>query len=486
MTDVISGPDTGALSVFSSEMPTEAAPPADGDRPMEWAPQEPAPKRRRTGLWVGLGLGALALAAGGASMVLIAPGTTIAGVAVGGMTPGMAAEAISGHLASARIELTGAGGGATVSGADLGASVDASALAEQAFADRPLWNVGAWMGEPVLVDVALDPDAADRALRAAVPDSYVDPVDATVAYDAAAKKYVMTADESGTGISVPDLEAAFTAATQEGDFDFTFPGDATEAVADITADEATAATEQLNGMLAEIGFYVGDERTVPVAPDVAAQWLTVTPVDGRLTVSADPAAIQTVVDTLPKLVDREVVNAANIVDSQGTVLREVTAGKEGRVLGDTSDTADDYATALESGDAAFQLPVTTTPFETTDLYRRIETDLGSQRVYLYENEKLVDSWAISSGLWETPTPTGRFKVFAHTAMQDMGCFEGAAYCTENVPWNTWFAPNIAFHGAYWHNNFGQRMSHGCVNLPPSLAKQIYDWAPVGLEVWVHS
>jgi len=486
VTDLISGPDTGSLGTPSRDAPTLAMPPVGGDRPMEWAPIEPAPRRRRPWMWVGIGAGAALLAAGAASTVLIAPGTTVAGVGVGGMTPGMAAEAISGHLASAQVELTGAGAGATVSGADLGATVDATALAEQAFAARPMWNLGTWMGEPVTAEVTLDEAAADRALRAAVPDSYVDPIDATVTYDAAAKKYVMTADETGTGISVPALEKAFTDANATGDFDFSFPGDPTEAVADITGEEATAAVDQLNGMLAKIGFYVGEERTVPVAPDVAATWLSVTAVDGELSIHADETAIQTTVGTLSESVNREVVNAVNVVDSKGNVLREVTPGADGRVLGDTSDIASTFADDLRGGDAAFELPVTSTPFETTALFRRIETDLGKQRVYLYENEKLVNSWAISSGLDATPTPTGRFKVFAHTRIQDMGCFEGAAYCTENVPWNTWFAPNIAFHGAYWHNNFGRQMSHGCVNLPPSLAKAIYDWAPVGMEVWVHS
>jgi lipoprotein-anchoring transpeptidase ErfK/SrfK len=30
------------------------------------------------------------------------------------------------------------------------------------------------------------------------------------------------------------------------------------------------------------------------------------------------------------------------------------------------------------------------------------------------------------------------------------------------------------------------MSHGCVNMPPSVAKQVYDMTPNGLEVWVHA
>jgi hypothetical protein len=34
---------------------------------------------------------------------------------------------------------------------------------------------------------------------------------------------------------------------------------------------------------------------------------------------------------------------------------------------------------------------------------------------------------------------------------------------------------IALHGTYWHNNFGSRMSHGCVNLPNPAARWLYRW-----------
>ena len=43
----------------------------------------------------------------------------------------------------------------------------------------------------------------------------------------------------------------------------------------------------------------------------------------------------------------------------------------------------------------------------------------------------------------------------------------------------------ALHGAYWHNNFGQRMSHGCINQPLEFADFLYGWAPLGTVVWVH-
>jgi lipoprotein-anchoring transpeptidase ErfK/SrfK len=41
------------------------------------------------------------------------------------------------------------------------------------------------------------------------------------------------------------------------------------------------------------------------------------------------------------------------------------------------------------------------------------------------------------------------------------------------------------HGTYWHHNFGQPMSHGCVNLPTDAAQWIYDWAPIGTTIQIH-
>lgn len=496
VTDLISAPGaaTGAqpddatpTSVLTpSDAPTDTVPPQTGEQPLAWAPTDPAPKKRRLGLWIGLGVGALVLGAGAASMILIAPGTTVAGIPVGWMTPGAAAEAIDSHLAQTEVTLTGEGDDAVLTGADLGATADATALADAAFSAHPMWNLGAWMGDPVPADIVLDQETASAALRDAVPASFVDPVDASVVFDAAKGTYSVTPSVPGTGIDVADLNAAFTEAVSSGRTAFEYPGGPAEALPAVSDDDAAATATTLNTMLSTVGFYVGEERTVPVSPAVAASWLTVVDDDGQLRIEADPQAIQATVDTLPAAVNREPVNATNIVDSAGTVLRAEQEGATGRALGDTSQIAEQFATQLAAGDGAFALSVTETPFETTNLYRRAEINLSTQRAYLFENDKVVQSWAVSTGLPGTPTPTGNFKVFAHTAMQDMGCFEGAPYCTEDVPWITWFAPNIGFHGTYWHNNFGNRMSHGCVNLPIDLAKYVYDWSPEGLEVAVYN
>jgi lipoprotein-anchoring transpeptidase ErfK/SrfK len=63
---------------------------------------------------------------------------------------------------------------------------------------------------------------------------------------------------------------------------------------------------------------------------------------------------------------------------------------------------------------------------------------------------------------------------------------GPGYDLPNVPWVMFFTSRgHAIHGAYWHNNFGNPMSHGCVNLPVSNAQWLYNFASVGTPVVVH-
>jgi lipoprotein-anchoring transpeptidase ErfK/SrfK len=50
----------------------------------------------------------------------------------------------------------------------------------------------------------------------------------------------------------------------------------------------------------------------------------------------------------------------------------------------------------------------------------------------------------------------------------------------------YFHKDFAIHGTYWHNNFGMAMSHGCVNMNPTDAGWLYNWAPLGTLVNIHS
>lgn len=108
----------------------------------------------------------------------------------------------------------------------------------------------------------------------------------------------------------------------------------------------------------------------------------------------------------------------------------------------------------------------------------IEVSLEQQKLRAWEGDKLVMEFPISSGLW-FPTPTGDFSIWYKTRSQRMkgGSKElGTYYDLPNVPFNMFFYRGFAIHGAYWHNNFGHPMSHGCVNSPLDQVAQLFEWS----------
>lgn len=108
----------------------------------------------------------------------------------------------------------------------------------------------------------------------------------------------------------------------------------------------------------------------------------------------------------------------------------------------------------------------------------IEVSLEQQKLRAWEGNKIVMEFPISSGLWY-PTPKGDFSIWYKTRYQRMkgGSKElGTYYDLPNVPHNMFFYKGFAIHGAYWHNNFGNPMSHGCVNAPLANAAQLFEWS----------
>lgn len=101
-------------------------------------------------------------------------------------------------------------------------------------------------------------------------------------------------------------------------------------------------------------------------------------------------------------------------------------------------------------------------------------------VTAFEGETMVFSSRCSSGGKGTRTPTGEFFTYhkgpsVHMNNQDEDTKNH--YDLPGVPWCTFFTGyGNAFHGTYWHNDYGRPRSHGCVNLPSEDAKWIYRWS----------
>ncbi len=117
--------------------------------------------------------------------------------------------------------------------------------------------------------------------------------------------------------------------------------------------------------------------------------------------------------------------------------------------------------------------------------KHISVDLTSQQLFAYEGDRLVLNFPISSGKW-FPTPTGDFHIWIklrYTRMEGGNPAIGTYYNLPNVPYTMYFYNNqipktagFGLHGAYWHNNFGHPMSHGCINISPANSELLYNWA----------
>lgn len=114
--------------------------------------------------------------------------------------------------------------------------------------------------------------------------------------------------------------------------------------------------------------------------------------------------------------------------------------------------------------------------------RWIDVNLSTQTLTAYEGSIPVFTALVSTGLPATPTVTGHFKIYSKYTAIDMA---GPGYYLPAVPWTMFFYRGYALHGAYWHNNFGQPMSHGCVNLSVPDAKWLFEFASIGTPVVVH-
>jgi len=119
--------------------------------------------------------------------------------------------------------------------------------------------------------------------------------------------------------------------------------------------------------------------------------------------------------------------------------------------------------------------------------KRIDANLDYQTLSCYEGNTEVYFCRIASGLGYDPstgqasdklaTPVGN--LLTHWKIMSLNMTAGtfqSGYSTPAVPWSTMVSGDgVAIHGAFWHNAFGERRSHGCINVTPEDAKWIFRW-----------
>lgn len=120
--------------------------------------------------------------------------------------------------------------------------------------------------------------------------------------------------------------------------------------------------------------------------------------------------------------------------------------------------------------------------EPEQLEKLIKVDIASQTLSYYFDGLLFDEFLISSGVNGMNTPEGEFEILDKVPVKHYG---GGDYDYPNTKWNLHFTSTqyrYYIHGAYWHDNFGHPMSHGCVNVAYENMEPLYWWAQYGTKV----
>jgi lipoprotein-anchoring transpeptidase ErfK/SrfK len=117
----------------------------------------------------------------------------------------------------------------------------------------------------------------------------------------------------------------------------------------------------------------------------------------------------------------------------------------------------------------------------------IKVSLAKQTLAYSFDGKQLESYLISSGKQDTPTPTGEYQILNKVPVKDWGG-KGFSFYNPGTKYNLYFTKRYwkyYIHGAYWHESWGTPVSTGCVNVSYDKMARLYDWAQVGTKVVIN-
>lgn len=440
---------------------------------------------------IGIAAGAVLLIATALVVVgftFTAPGTSINGEDVGLKTQSTALKNSNKDLANTSLTINGK----EFTYSDIGVHYDEKEL-KNTLEERKLFKINKWndnISQPVLIDEK----KLQKTVEEAFPETYAQGINYNIGLNDDGETWSITEGRSATHPVVEDLRKAIeedlTAENQTDEVkSYELKTETVEP--EITKEDAEKFIAKLNTMADEAGYYEGEELKLDIprsnffelvevqqALD-AEEGFTITPREENLRNNAEVVGEQ---------VNHAKDDGEAIVDEDGKVLKTLDEWQDGYKFTDVDGLVERSVKNISEGSSKFQLEGETTKAEVKKNFHRIEVDLSKRQVRTYNNDKLVKSYPVAIGKPSTPTDKGNFKVFHQTKNMDMGCTAAYDYCTKDVPFATFYNGGEAFHGTWWHNDFGDTngsmRSHGCVNMTRGDAEEIYYFAQTGTPVHV--
>jgi lipoprotein-anchoring transpeptidase ErfK/SrfK len=429
------------------------------------------------------------------------PGATLGGVPVYGWSKeellAFIEEAMNTNVINVIIDDTAA----SATPSELGISVNAEKSIAPLMDHAPWWPL-ALSHRNAELQGQLDRSVLDSWLAKKFPRQMTTPVNAWVVFDPESENFVIRESVPGLGVSPQDKQQLFhtilanptiaTVTMTSGPVD-----------AEITDDEAGATRDYLNDRIAlDISLHGNGLTYTLTHADIASLATVSTTPAGTLAASFQTATVVAFLQrSVAPALNADAIPRLVFEAPDGTVLYVEQEGHGGTSLADPESAAIPIVASLVDGtDVSLDLTFTQGLMETISTTYVLpeavsnavpdghwaDVDLARQTVTLMDGGTPTRTFTMSSGSPDHPTPTGIYPVYQKVPSQTVaGCVGYDCYSFPDVRWCTWFNGNYGFHTAYWHEDFGKPVSHGCLNLREADARKVYDWLEKGDEVVVH-
>lgn len=433
------------------------------------------------------------------------PGTTINGFDVSGKTAEGAEEMLAAEADEYSLTLVFRGSEESIEGDEIDYQFLCDGSVEKLLAERNLlvWFMHQYFGwsDAYTVEMPLGHDteklqAAVLALPEMQEENMTAPVDAAVVWQDS--QFAVSESEDGTTLdrekTLEIVEEAVTAAETTEDLT------AEEGVyenASVTSDDAALAAEaeKLNGLIqASVTYQLPDGDRV-LDGDTLKTWL-VQEEDG--TWDKDETVWNQKIAEYVADLAAEVDTIGTDLTFHGTEAGDVTVNG-GSYYGwqiDQTEEISQLTADLAGEEAVVREPVYLKREASTrddnngfgDSY--IDVDLSAQHLWIYVDGEMVLETDVVSGKMDKKhhTPEGIYYIYG-SKMKNV-VLRGADYQSPVKYWMPLSKDGIGLHDASWRSSFGGSIyiysgSHGCVNLPPSVAGSVYEYLTEDMPVVIY-
>ncbi|MBS6646778.1 MAG: L,D-transpeptidase/peptidoglycan binding protein, partial [Clostridiaceae bacterium] len=328
--------------------------------------------------------------------------------------------------------------------------------------------------------IAFDQEAFDQAVGALEcldEEKMIQPEDAHVSEYTPGQGYTIIPETDGTKADPDIVKEKIAEAVESLQDQLVLEDIGCYVKAAVTSEDETlkSTVQNLNQYVnMKVTYKFGDKQEV-LDGDTIHQWISV---NADSTIGLDTAQVKEFVKQLAKKYDTA-YQPKTLKTNSGKTVR-IVGGNYGWRINQTAET-EALTAVLRSGESQTREPEylqrAASHGENDYGNTYVEVNLTAQHLWFYKDGKMIAEADFVSGNeskgWATPA--GAYPL---TYKQRNATLKGENYATPVDYWMP-FNGGIGLHDADWRNKFGGAIyktngSHGCVNLPPPVAKTIYE------------